>query len=112
MTGYNGSFEFEEPGQLYNDTPYVGMRVVGPCCVLVIIIIVCTGLAIRHSNGSVCVVEWHPFIHVSVYIFNSIPMCVGLCSDGPPGSAIGVPDCLGAGQIYDGCVSRWCVVAL
>ena len=28
LSGYNGSFEFEEPGQLYKDTPYVGMRVV------------------------------------------------------------------------------------
>ncbi len=28
LTGYNGSFEFEEPGQQYEDTPYVGMRVV------------------------------------------------------------------------------------
>ena len=28
LTGYNGSFEFEEPGQQYKDTPYVGMRVV------------------------------------------------------------------------------------
>ncbi len=28
LTGYNGSFEFEEPGQLYKDTPYIGMRFV------------------------------------------------------------------------------------
>ena len=28
LTGYNGSFEFKEPGQKYEDTPYVGMRVV------------------------------------------------------------------------------------
>ena len=28
LTGYNGSFEFKEPGQVYGDTPYVGMRVV------------------------------------------------------------------------------------
>lgn len=28
LTGYNGSFEFKEPGQKYNDTPYLGMRVV------------------------------------------------------------------------------------
>lgn len=29
LSGYNGSFEFKEPGQKYEDTPYVGMRVVG-----------------------------------------------------------------------------------
>ena len=28
LTGYNGSFEFKEPGQKYDDTPYLGMRVV------------------------------------------------------------------------------------
>lgn len=28
LTGYNGSFEFKEPGHKYEDTPYVGMRVV------------------------------------------------------------------------------------
>ena len=28
VSGYNGSFEFKEPGQAYEDTPYVGMRVV------------------------------------------------------------------------------------
>ena len=28
LTGYNGSFEFKEPGQAYGDTPYTGMRVV------------------------------------------------------------------------------------
>lgn len=28
LSGYNGSFEFKEPGQEYEDTPYVGMRVV------------------------------------------------------------------------------------
>jgi len=28
LSGYNGSFEFKEPGQKYEDTPYVGMRVV------------------------------------------------------------------------------------
>ena len=29
LSGYNGSFEFKEPGQKYEDTPYVGMRLVG-----------------------------------------------------------------------------------
>ena len=29
LSGYNGSFEFKEPGQKYEDTPYYGMRVVG-----------------------------------------------------------------------------------
>ena len=28
ISGYDGSFEFKEPGQKYEDTPYVGMRVV------------------------------------------------------------------------------------
>ena len=28
LGGYNGSFEFKEPGQEYGDTPYVGMRIV------------------------------------------------------------------------------------
>ncbi len=28
LSGYNGSFEFKEPGQAYEDTPYIGMRVV------------------------------------------------------------------------------------
>ena len=28
LTGYNGSFEFQEPGQEYGEYPYVGMRVV------------------------------------------------------------------------------------
>ena len=28
LTGYNGSFEFNEPGHQYEDYPYVGMRVV------------------------------------------------------------------------------------
>ena len=28
LTGYNGSFEFKEPGQKYEDHPYIGMRVV------------------------------------------------------------------------------------
>ena len=28
LTGYNGSFEFKEPGQEYGEYPYVGMRVV------------------------------------------------------------------------------------
>ena len=32
LTGYNGSFEFKEPGQVYGDTPYVGMRVVSVTC--------------------------------------------------------------------------------
>ena len=41
------------------------------------IIMVCTGLAIRRSNGSVCVVEWHPFIRVSVVCVYTIPFqCV------------------------------------
>lgn len=31
LTGYNGSFEFKEPGQEYGEYPYVGMRVVSPC---------------------------------------------------------------------------------
>lgn len=26
MTGYNGSFPFEKPGDKYNDVNYVGMR--------------------------------------------------------------------------------------
>lgn len=29
LTGYNGSFEFKEPGQEYGEYPYVGMRAVG-----------------------------------------------------------------------------------
>ena len=28
LSGYNGSFEFKEPGQKYEDTPYYGMRLV------------------------------------------------------------------------------------
>lgn len=28
ISGYDGLFEFKEPGQEYEDTPYVGMRVV------------------------------------------------------------------------------------
>ena len=28
FTGYNGSFSFNKPGDKYEDTPYVGMRVV------------------------------------------------------------------------------------
>lgn len=28
LTGYNGSFPFEKPGDKYEDTKYVGMRVV------------------------------------------------------------------------------------
>ena len=28
LSGYNGSFEFKEPGQKYDDTPYYGMRLV------------------------------------------------------------------------------------
>ena len=28
LSGYNGSFEFKEPGQVYGDVPYVGMRLV------------------------------------------------------------------------------------
>ncbi len=30
LSGYDGSFEFKEPGQSYGDVPYVGMRVVSP----------------------------------------------------------------------------------
>ncbi|XP_064403207.1 protein O-mannosyl-transferase 2-like isoform X2 [Halichondria panicea] len=37
LTGYNGSFEFEEPGQQYKDTPYVGMRVA--CAVLGLLVV-------------------------------------------------------------------------
>ena len=32
LTGYNGSFEFKEPGQEYGEYPYVGMRVVSCFC--------------------------------------------------------------------------------
>lgn len=28
LTGYNGSFAFSKPGDLYEDVPYVGMRIV------------------------------------------------------------------------------------
>ena len=28
LGGYNGSFEFKEPGVQYGDTPYVAMRLV------------------------------------------------------------------------------------
>ena len=28
MTGYNGSFPFNKPGDNYEDTPYIGMRIV------------------------------------------------------------------------------------
>lgn len=28
LTGYDGTFPFESPGQKYNETKYVGMRVV------------------------------------------------------------------------------------
>jgi len=28
MSGYDGSFHFNKPGDEYNDTPYVGMRMV------------------------------------------------------------------------------------
>ena len=28
LTGYNGSFPFNKPGDKYGDTPYVGMRIV------------------------------------------------------------------------------------
>lgn len=28
LTGYDGTFPFESPGQKYNETRYVGMRVV------------------------------------------------------------------------------------
>lgn len=37
LTGYNGSFEFTEPGQKYEDTPYVGMRVV--CAVMGLLVV-------------------------------------------------------------------------
>jgi len=29
VSGYNGSFEFKEPGVPYEDYPYYGMRLVG-----------------------------------------------------------------------------------
>lgn len=28
LTGYNGSFAFDKPGDKYEDTPYLGMRAV------------------------------------------------------------------------------------
>ena len=28
VTGYDGTFSFENPGQKYNETKYLGMRVV------------------------------------------------------------------------------------
>eukprot|EP00731_Ephydatia_muelleri_P037232 Em0424g3a len=37
LTGYNGSFEFKEPGQVYGDTPYVGMRVA--CAILGLMVV-------------------------------------------------------------------------
>ena len=36
LTGYNGSFEFKEPGQEYGEYPYVGMRVVS-CCLFIFV---------------------------------------------------------------------------
>ena len=30
MTGYDGTFPFESPGQKYNETRYIGMRIVSP----------------------------------------------------------------------------------
>jgi len=32
LTGYNGTFAFEKPGDKYNETRYQGMRYVGICC--------------------------------------------------------------------------------
>lgn len=30
LTGYDGSFEFKEPGMEYGETKYIGMRAVRP----------------------------------------------------------------------------------
>ena len=58
LTGYNGSFEFKEPGQKYEDTPYLGMRVVSS---------ITTFLAKVHSNlpcctGSNCYLHKHALL--------------------------------------------------
>ena len=31
LTGYNGTFAFEKPGELYHDHNYLGMRIVSVC---------------------------------------------------------------------------------
>lgn len=64
LTGYNGSFEFQEPGQEYGEYPYVGMRVVSHCVVCVyyytfiLLSVQCTiakkmvTFQPRHNNGN------------------------------------------------------------
>ena len=36
LSGYDGAFDFKQPGQLYGDTRYVGMRVVCMACAIVL----------------------------------------------------------------------------
>ncbi|CAI8001905.1 Protein O-mannosyl-transferase 2 [Geodia barretti] len=61
LTGYNGSFEFKEPGQKYDDTPYIGMRVVCalmglllvPLCYLTVweLATTCTNIPLSEKPG-------------------------------------------------------------
>lgn len=89
LTGYNGSFEFKEPGQKYEDTPYLGMRVVS-CYVCMYVMY------------NVVFTTYSPFGFVCVLV-----LCTGLCNDGSTPHPSELPHCLGDGQINYCCFYHW-----
>ena len=47
LSGYDGKFEFEKPGQKFNETHYLGMRFVSNCVLNTIFILSILGLPWR-----------------------------------------------------------------
>lgn len=65
MTGYDGTFPFESPGQKYNETRYVGMRVV--CHVQPIVFISCKWLGFTRTLWNVFLVLYCFGINVGAF---------------------------------------------
>jgi len=78
LTGYDGTFPFENPGQKYNETRYVGMRVVS------------------YINNSEVISNLLPFAIYMVYSSLAISVMITvLHCTGVIFSAADVPDHLG-----------------
>ena len=99
LTGYNGSFEFKEPGQEYGEYPYVGMRVVR-CCI--------TRFLLDSVHIKWCILS------LSFPLFYIHPLCShiitsGVCDYGSSRSPISVSNCLGIGSFQYCIITDWCI---
>ena len=102
LTGYNGSFEFKEPGQEYGEYPYVGMRVVS-----YISIIICFHNCNVHKL--ITSLSLSPLYSLYTHPLPSHNVTLGMCDYGSFGSSVSISYSLGVGPFQHCIIVSWCI---